>query len=156
MKGSSVLLAYSGALGLAIAFACGSSDLTNHGSSSTGGAGGSDAGLGGSPLPVCDDSLKRCAYEFTYMGTGNETTVEVHGSFDGWGPGISLIDNDPGWTGTAELPYDQQVLYQFFIDGAAGIPDPANPNQVPDGKGGEDSVLAPETCPSYTCAPAPG
>jgi glycosidase len=177
MKAASLFLTVSGALALAMPFACGSSDLQSHSYSPPTGVGGFDPGMvgpavgtgtgtgsgnpagtggaGGSGPPVCDDSLKRCDHVFTYAGMGNETTVEVHGSFDGWGPGVPMVKDASGWSATAQVPYNADILYKFVINGSSWIPDPANANQVSDGFGGFNSKLDAFTCDPYSCAPAP-
>jgi len=106
--------------------------------------------------PMCDDALKRCAHEFTYTGDGTETSVEVRGDFspDGWTVGAPLMKQGDLWSGTVEIPYNEQVQYKLVLDGSTWITDPANPNQIDDGFGGKNSVLTPTTCDPWTCEPA--
>jgi glycosidase len=174
MKKTALLLCALGALSLAFPLACGSSEL--HGNSYTPpGSGGFDPGnmppgsgtgttgsgmmgAGGSmppPPPMCDDSLKRCDHVFSYTGMGTENTVEVHGSFDGWGSGAAMTKSGNTWSATVQIPYNTDVLYKFVINGTSWIPDPGNPNQVSDGFGGFNSKLAGATCDPFTCAPPP-
>jgi glycosidase len=169
-----------GALSLAVPFACGSGDeLMNHsyGQPSLGGSGpgvsvgtgpsggtgaGSGAsfgagGTGGSGPPMCDDSLKRCPHTFSYTGMGNETTVEVRGSFapNGWTSGVMMTKTANTWSASVPIPYNQDVQYKFLVNGTNWITDPNNPNRVSDGLGGENSDLPPATCASWTCASVP-
>jgi glycosidase len=125
------------------------------------GAGTTSGGQGGTPdpgPPQCDDSLKRCAHEFTYPA-GNESSVEVHGGFapDGWTTGVPMMKVGSTWQASVPVPWNTQVQYKFVVDGN-WVPDPGNPNQIDDGYGGKNSVLAPETCTDWTCeaAPPPG
>jgi glycosidase len=130
----------------------------NPSGASTGAYGyGAAYGTGGSgppPPPMCDDSLKRCAHAFSYTSQG-ETSVEVRGDFasDGWTNGVPLTLSGGTWTGSVDVPWNKQVQYKLLLNGTTWIADPANPNQVDDGFGGKNSVLAPETCPNdFTCA----
>jgi glycosidase len=117
----------------------------------TGGAAGA-AGTGGAPQ--CDDAFKRCQHEFTYAA-GNQTSVELRGSFatDGWTVGVPLTKSGSTWTANVEIPYDAEVQYKFVIDGTTWVTDPGNPTKIPDGVGGENSVLAAEKCATFTCVP---
>lgn len=114
------------------------------------------ATTGEPPPPMCDDSLKRCDYEFTFPDSG-ESSVDVMGDFapDGWTKGAPMTSDGTTWRVTVPVPWDTQVLYKLRIDGTNWIPDPNNPNQVDDGFGGFNSVLSPQTCEEFTCvAPA--
>jgi glycosidase len=175
MNKTAFLLTAASALAVAMPFACGGSELTNH--TSPPGQGGFDPGTmppvngsgtgtgmmaggggsGGSGPPMCDDSLKRCDHVFTYQGLGGENTVEVRGDFaaDGWTTGVPMTKNGTTWSATVKVPYNTDVLYKFLINGTNWIADPANPNQVSDGFGGFNSKLAGATCDMWTCAPAP-
>lgn len=175
MKTTLPLLTALGALSLAMPFACGGSELQNHtyappgtggfdpghlpgSGTGTTGSGMNQGGSGGSPPPMCDDSLKRCDHLFTYAGTGNENTVEVRGDWaapDSWNAGVMMTKSGSTWSGTVPVPYNKDVQYKFVIDGSNWINDPANPNTVPDGFGGMNSDLLPVTCTDFTCAPAP-
>src|SRR4051812_29065896 len=65
--------------------------------------------------PECDDSLKRCAYEFTYADNG-ETSVELRGDFaaDGWTNGIPLTKTGSKWSAIVNVPYSVDVQYKFI------------------------------------------
>src|SRR4051794_2115722 len=101
MKLSTIALVALATTALVVPFACtdnneltgenppsgagGKYDPGDGGPGSTTGTGypqGSGGGGGNGPL-MCDDSLKRCDHLFTYQDMG-ESTVEVHGDFDGW------------------------------------------------------------------------
>lgn len=108
------------------------------------------------PPPMCDDALKRCDHEFTYPD-GGETSVDVMGSFapDGWTKGAPMTSDGTTWRVTVPVPWDTEVQYKLRIDGSdTWIPDPGNPNQIDDGFGGYNSVLAPMTCEEFSCAAA--
>ena len=124
------------------------------GGSVTGGAGGQDGG-GVDSGPACADEYKRCAHEFTYPAA-TETSVEVRGSFsaDGWEHGVPMTRSGAQWTASVAVPYDFPVQYQFVVDGVWKN-DPANSNQVSDGRGGTVSVLEGATCANFTCASEP-
>ncbi|EYF07714.1 alpha-amylase family glycosyl hydrolase [Chondromyces apiculatus] len=127
---------------------------TGAGEPGTGGGGGIiDPGP-----PQCDDEFKRCTHEFTYQGTGNETSVEVRGSYTpgGWDVGVPMTNQGGVWTATVTVPYEQQVQYKLVIDGSNWIADPDNPEQVSDGFGGYNSLLLPVTCDPWTCQELPG
>jgi glycosidase len=102
----------------------------------------------------CEDENKFCPQEITLADAGY-ATVSVFGDFaaDGWENGIALAKDGDTWRATLSIPWDREVLYKFRIDDATWLPDPANPNTVPDGNGGENSVLAPMTCEDFTCEP---
>ncbi len=117
-----------------------------------------DAGMSSSSSstggPVtCSDAQKRCDHVFSYSAMGNESSVEVRGDFapGAWDTGVPMAKMGNEFVGTVQIPYNQQVLYKFVIDGATWVPDPKNPKQVSDNFGGFNSVLDPETCENYTC-----
>jgi glycosidase len=120
------------------------------------GATGGTGGTGGVPdpgPPVCADAEKRCAHAFSYPA-GSEAKVEVHGSFDAWGPGVAMSKQGSAWLADVPLPWNTDVQYKFVVDGA-WIADPANPSQVDDTLGGKNSLLAGETCAGWTCETTP-
>lgn len=112
-----------------------------------------DAGTDDGPTE-CDDANKRCPHAFALADDGYES-VSVFGDFaaDGWTAGVAMQLDGGTWTGTVPVPYDAEVQYKFQIDGATWMVDPENPDTVPDGQGGENSVLAPVTCEDWTCEP---
>lgn len=122
---------------------------TGYGSSGQGGS-------GGSPAPMCDDSLKRCNYEFSLPDSG-QMSVEVRGDFgdNTWNMGVALMKSGTNWVATVEIPYNKQVQYKFVIDGNNWINDPTNPNQIDDGFGGKNSLLMATTCDPFKCVDPP-
>jgi 1,4-alpha-glucan branching enzyme len=72
-------------------------------------------------------------------------TVHAAGQFNEWGADdIELEKGDDGiWRVTLNLE-PGTYTYKFIIDGRDWIPDPANPDQVPDPYGGHNSVLTVE------------
>lgn len=82
---------------------------------------------------------------FVYVGTGNEQSVLLAGSFNDWktdGDGkIALTKGENNvWSVTKTLP-DGQHPYKFVVDGK-WVTDPLNPNTIDDGYGGKNSVVA--------------
>ncbi|MBK8239783.1 MAG: hypothetical protein IPK74_30035 [Deltaproteobacteria bacterium] len=124
-------------------------------SSSVGSASGADSGdeTTGGPTE-CDDANKRCAHEFALADAGYGTVV-VHGDFasDGWEVGVAMSKAGDTWRASVPLPFETEVQYKFRVDDTDWVPDPENPSTVPDGNGGENSVLQPQTCEDYTCEP---
>ncbi len=121
---------------------------------------GASYGTGGSggeappPPPMCEDELKRCKHTFT-LPFSDQSTVEVRGSFapDGWVTGVPMSHEGASWTADIDIPWDTDIQYKFVIDGTNWITDPGNPNQIDDGFGGFNSLLAGFTCEDFTCAP---
>ncbi|MFT3767238.1 MAG: alpha-amylase family glycosyl hydrolase [Minicystis sp.] len=180
MKAKSILLGLTGALALATPFACGSNDLMSSTYSPPTGVGGFDPGMagpsgsgtgtgagnvgpgsggaGGNGPPMCDDSLKRCDHVFTYVGSGNETSVEVRGDWEApasWMSGVAMTKTGNTWSATIQIPYDKDVQYKFVLDGNNWITDPANLNTIDDGNGNTNSLLSKTTCNPWTCASPP-
>lgn len=178
MRTSTILHSFAAPLAITL-IACGGGELNGH-TTPTGSGGynsgtitptgsgsgsGANVGTGGTttssttpPPPPCanDDSLKRCDHVFTYADKG-ESTVEVHGDFDGWGPGVPMTKSGSTWSATAKIPYNKPVLYKFVLNGTSWIPDPdPGVTQIDDGYGGKNSQLAGETCDPYTCATPTG
>ncbi len=83
---------------------------------------------------------------FTYDPHGRVlTSVHVAGSFNGWpktiaAGGWALTKTGATWAGSHELPSGTS-LYKLVLNESEWITDPSNPNKVPDGFGGENSVL---------------
>lgn len=124
------------------------------GSTGCGGSAGSGGSAGDAGPPACDDADKRCQHEFSYPA-GSETSVEVRGNFaaDGWTTGVPMAKSGGAWKASVEVPYQVPVEYKFVIDGAQWVTDPQNPNKVPDGVGGENSLLSPVSCANWSCVP---
>ena len=151
---------------------CGTADdgtLPHHpfdpGGPQPGGYGSGSGGLvdgGGGDMtigpPMCDDSLKRCPHTFTWPSSGNEKSVTLIGDYapNGWTTGRAMMQMGAQWVVTIPVPWSGKVTYKFHIVTTANadqyLPDPGNPNQVPDGFGGQNSVLSTGTCAVWTCA----
>jgi glycosidase len=174
-----LLAAALGALALAVPFACGNTELQNMymppgtggfnpGMGSTQGAGGgigggiggssgttTSSGTGGTPLPMCDDSLRLCPETFTYPYNG-EQSVELRGDYaaGAWNAGNPMTQSGSVWTVTVPVPWNVEVQYKFFVNGTTWLPDPNNlptPNDPNNPNG--NSIDPAITCPTtYTCA----
>jgi len=111
--------------------------------------------------PMCDDSLKRCAAEFSYP-VGSESSVELRGDYreGAWAKGDPMTKSGSTWKVSVPLPYGKSVQYKFVVNGTTWVTDPGNPDQVGDGAGGFNSVKKATTCTDFTCAepdvPPPG
>jgi glycosidase len=125
----------------------------NGGYYSTSGSGDESGAETGAPTD-CEDENKKCAHAFTLADAGYGM-VDVVGNFapDGWEAGVPMALGDGTWTAVLPLPWGSDTEYKFRIDGGAPIPDPDNPNTVPDGNGGESSVVAAAMCDDFTCEP---
>jgi len=124
-------------------------------SSSVGSATSADTGDTDDTGPTeCDDDNKRCAHEFSLADDGYGT-VALFGDFaaDGWETGVPMTNDGGTWRASVPVPFDREVLYKFRIDDTTWVTDPANDTTMPDGQGGENSVLAPLTCEEFTCEP---
>jgi glycosidase len=146
---------------VAVAVACGSSDVTNRdygqppdpSSFNPGTGGGSDPyGYGGGPGKVeCPAELKRCSHTITYPA-GNEGAVELRGDWDGastWDAGKPMVKKGSVWTVDIEVPLDKPVQYKFIVDGEWTI-DPAQPT-ITDGNNNTNNVFAGKTCDPAIC-----
>jgi glycosidase len=145
----------------------GSGSGSGSGAGGQGGAGGSGGG-GGLPSgpPQCEIALRRCPYTFSYAGstavplTGQEKSVTLIGDYrtDSWTNGDPMTFDGSKWVVSVGIPWATQVQYKFHIvyqDANANpdkyLPDPNNPNSVPDGFNGMNSVLLGMTCSDWTC-----
>lgn len=93
---------------------------------------------GGGPTITAD------GVKFTYKPTGSAQKVFLSGSFNGWKPDDpqSAMEDLSG-SGTFELVKKLDpgaYQYKFVVDGQ-WFADPANPNNAPDGFGGNNSVI---------------
>ncbi len=119
---------------------------------------GGSAGSGGKPPPPsCADALKRCDHLFEYPA-GTEKSVELRGDFaaGAWVTGAPMVRQGDVWRVTVGVPWDQPVAYKFFVDGTTWVNDPKNPQQIDDGNGGKNSLLAATTCAEWSCDVPPG
>lgn len=74
-------------------------------------------------------------------------TVHVAGEFNGWPGTVAAGGYAMTYLPQKDLYYTKRTLqngtyqYKFVLDEASWVPDPANPVKVPDGFGGQNSVL---------------
>jgi glycosidase len=140
-------------------------DPGNGGGNGPYGSGGNNGGGDGGAAydagpPICDDSLKRCAEEFTYPFSG-ETSVELRGDYrsDAWIKGDAMTHSGASWKVTVKVPYGKSVQYKFFVDGTTWKVDSAQPT-VTDSTGNTNNIKQAITCTDYTCdqpaLPPPG
>jgi hypothetical protein len=114
-----------------------------------------DAGTDGtrdgakSPDAAFDSGATTCTQTFSLDGHGGAASVDLTGDFAAWGgdpahgaTALALVGST--WTGMRDFPAGT-YQYKFVVDGTMWIPDPNNPNSVPDGFGGHNSV--------YDCMP---
>ena len=126
--------------------------------------------IDGQPLRGVENSLERLLDQYAYLTRtrDNETddrtldresmrlvpftfsapqasSVSVVGSFNGWSPTATrMVRLDDGrWQVKVRLQ-PGRFEYKFAVDGSNWISDPANPDAVPDGFGGRNSVLVVE------------
>ncbi|MEE9296554.1 MAG: alpha-amylase family glycosyl hydrolase [Phycisphaerae bacterium] len=82
----------------------------------------------------------RCTFSFR---AGSAQAVTLAGGFNGWNPDSRSLrdpDGDGTWNVTVLLgPGKHQ--YKFVLDGRTWVPDPLNPDHVPDTFGGHNSAL---------------
>lgn len=68
--------------------------------------------------------------------------VRVFGSWNDWRDGITATRVEEGfWRAACPLPPPGYYLYKFLLDKKRWLDDPANPEKMPDGFGGLNSVL---------------
>lgn len=70
------------------------------------------------------------------------TLVTIAGNFNGWNPEITPLqkgDSDT-WSISMELKPGKKYYYKYVVDGF-WLADPDNPDTVPDGYGGVNSVI---------------
>ena len=69
--------------------------------------------------------------------------MRLAGSFNGWNPNASEMrrGDDGLWRATLTLPSGTHY-YKFVANDDRWMPDPRNPERVPDGHGGENTVFA--------------
>ncbi|HUS64640.1 MAG TPA: alpha-amylase family glycosyl hydrolase [Kofleriaceae bacterium] len=115
------------------------------------GDGGPGAGGGEVDAGTCEVA-ERCAIAFSYPADG-VSSVEVRGDFapDGWQNGLLLERDGDFFRGSVEIDHGRAVQYKLVLDGATWVADPVNPDRVPDGQGGQNS-LATADCDSCAAA----
>lgn len=108
-----------------------------------------DARITPDAAPSPDATPISCDNTFRLEGYSTSTSVWVSGDFVGWagtpadGALALTLGGDGAWTGTHTFA-GGTYQYKLIIDGSTWIADPANPNTVPDGVGGSNSVYV---CP---------
>ncbi|RMH57017.1 MAG: hypothetical protein D6679_07780 [Candidatus Hydrogenedentota bacterium] len=86
--------------------------------------------------------VRRAAHRFRYEPGHKIDRAVVAGSFNGWNQGATVLE-DPDGDGIYEAVVfldPGTYPYKFVVDGK-WIPDPRNPDKVPDGFGGFNSVF---------------
>ena len=107
---------------------------------------------GTSIIPDCPEAERSATLRFVIADDG-QVDVALAGSFNGWTP-EPMDQVGPEWVGLVEdLSWGSEVQYKFVVDGE-WIADPTNPNQEPDGFGGNNSVLT-VSGDWYTCSSDP-
>jgi glycosidase len=156
---------------IAVAAACGSSEVKNRdfgeppdaSQYDTGNGGGNGYGSsGGGPTPfVCPDDFKTCEHEFRFPDSG-ETSVELRGDFGGpdtWVSGKTMSRAAGEWRATVSVPFGKAVEYKFFVNNGDWRVDPAQPTKT-DGQGNTNNLFAGKVCDAPKCeepgAPPPG
>jgi cyclomaltodextrinase len=83
----------------------------------------------------------RCT--FSFQAPPDTRSVALAGTFNAWSPAAMPLAHagpDGSWSAMVELPAGVHQ-YKFVIDGDRWISDPQNPDAVPDGHSGQNSVL---------------
>jgi hypothetical protein len=112
-----------------------------------------DAAAGSADAPPAVDAapdsppVKTCDHAFRLDGHATSQSVWLTGDFVKWagdpahGAVAFTLGIDGGWTGSYSFMAGT-FQYKFIVDGTQWIPDPTDPNTVPDGFGGTNSVYA--------------
>jgi len=137
-----------------------------YGGGSTGSGGTTTGDAGHKPVdawvaPTCPVADERCGETFTYPFNG-ETSVSLMGNYSatGWTVGTPMVhtgtgDGGASWRAVVPVPYGQPVQYKFLVNGTTWVNDPNNPATIDAGATvGINSLAAPITCASPTCAPS--
>ena len=112
-----------------------------------GGSSGADAGPADAAV---DAAAAVCHHSFRLAGYGTASSVWLTGDFVQWAPDTQhgaiafTLGADQAWTGEHDFTAGT-YQYKFIVNGSQWIPDPDDPNTVPDGLGGMNSV--------YQCVP---
>lgn len=80
---------------------------------------------------------------FRYKPDVAAKSVGLAGTFNGWNPAATPMlgpDADGTWTADRLLPSGEH-FYKFVVDGQRWFHDPLNSASIPDGQGGQNSVL---------------
>ena len=110
------------------------------------------------PEPRPDDTCGHVTLSYTPPAQATVQSVLASGTFNGWAStdaGAAVLgdpDGDGVWS--VDLVLDPgSYQYKFIVDGD-WMADPANPDTVDDGYGGQNSVLAVPACDGTPPAPA--
>ena len=88
-----------------------------------------------------DNGRFSCTFQLAGDSAGEAKSMTLAGDFNGWNPGanpMKLVDGR--WEATIELAEGVRY-YKFVADGSRWMPDPANTDRVPDGHGGDNTIL---------------
>jgi len=113
-------------------------------------AAGKDATHGSTDASPDGSSATTCTQSFSLTGYGTSASVWLTGDFVHWAgdPPTGAVSFtrqvDGSWTGSYQFMAGS-FQYKFIVDSSNWIADPSDPNTVPDGFGGVNSV--------YTCMP---
>ncbi len=78
---------------------------------------------------------------FEYKPAAKAGRVNLAGTFNGWSNSATPMTNrDGAWTATVRLVAGVHQ-YKFVVEGDRWVQDPQNPDETPDGQGGNNSVL---------------
>ncbi|MBK8692344.1 MAG: DUF1595 domain-containing protein [Deltaproteobacteria bacterium] len=105
--------------------------------------------------PGTDPSCGR--HRFAYSPPSAARSVHVAGSFNGWSPTawpMTWVEGVREWQSERELP-DGTYQYKFVVDGSQWVSDPRATASMPDGFGGQNSVLTLRCADAGAPAPAP-
>lgn len=118
-----------------------------------GDAGVADADGGAADGGSCEP-VATCPVIFR-VAAGEASSISLRGDFapDGWSQGVDMTRAGNVFEATLTLAHDQTVVYKLLVDGREWRPDPDNPDRVPDGFGGWNSVRS-VSC--HACAHGPG
>jgi hypothetical protein len=99
-----------------------------------------------SPDAAPDAEAVTCEKTFRLEGHEAATSVWVTGDFTGWagtpadGAIALALGGDGAWSGNRTFDAGM-YQYKLILDGSTWIVDPANPETIDDGLGGQNSVL---------------
>lgn len=91
-------------------------------------------------IPVTVELLQ--VHKFVYRPKKNYNSITLFGNFNQWNRrNLPMKDEDGDGTYEISLPFEAgKYEYKFFADGEELL-DPSNPNRIPNGIGGENSLL---------------
>lgn len=91
-------------------------------------------------IPVTVELLQ--VHKFVYTPKKNYNSITLFGNFNQWNrQNLPMKDKDGNGTYEISLPFEAgKYEYKFFADGEELL-DPSNPDKIPNGIGGENSLL---------------